>query len=112
MEVDAKIEADSREPKICEALQILGTKWAYLVMVELTRGAKRFNQLQRDTVIKTQSLTDILRQLEKLGMIRREVFPTVPVTVEYSLTEKGKAFQAVIREMDKWAEQWVEEKTT
>ncbi|UUZ86822.1 helix-turn-helix transcriptional regulator [Paenibacillus sp. P26] len=86
---------------------MLGAKWSFLVISELCKGPKRFNQLQRDVaVIKTQSLTDTLRHLEQTGLVRREVFPTVPVTVEYSLTEKGLDFQAALKEMEKWAEKW------
>jgi len=38
--------------------------------------------------------------------VRREVFPTVPVTVEYSLTEKGRDFHTVIEAMNLWAAKW------
>ncbi|KIL42154.1 HxlR family transcriptional regulator [Gordoniibacillus kamchatkensis] len=92
---------------ICDVLRILGAKWAFLVIAELAKGPKRFNRLLRDTaVIRTQSLTDTLRHLEQNGIVRREVYPTVPVTVEYSLTDKGSDFQAALREMEKWALKW------
>ncbi|CAN7380056.1 helix-turn-helix domain-containing protein [Paenibacillus sp. LjRoot153] len=92
---------------ICEVLQILGAKWAFLVLNELLRGPQRFNQLQRNVaVIKTQSLTDTLRHLEHNGLVLRQVFPTVPVTVEYSLTEKGCDFQTALNEMNKWVQKW------
>ena len=42
-------------------------------------------------------------------MIQRKVFPTVPVTVEYSLTEKGEAFQTVLVEMYKCGHTWGEQ---
>lgn len=94
-------------PNICNALIILGSKWAFPVLAELTAGPLRFKQLQRNTkVINTQSLTDTLRLLEKAGVVRREVFPTVPVTVEYSLTESGNDFRSVLGEMDRWATKW------
>ncbi|MFD1134750.1 winged helix-turn-helix transcriptional regulator [Paenibacillus urinalis] len=92
---------------ICSVLQILGAKWAFLVIAKLSNGAKRFNQLQRDAaIIKTQSLTDVLRRLEDNGIVKREVFPTVPVSVEYSLTEKGIDFLDSLKEMEKWGEKW------
>ncbi len=92
---------------ICSVLQILGAKWAFLVIAELSKEAKRFNQLHRDVaIIKTQSLTNVLRHLDQNGIVRRQVFPTVPVTVEYSLTEKGMDFQKALKEMDKWAIKW------
>jgi DNA-binding HxlR family transcriptional regulator len=98
---------DKESSKICEVLKILGAKWAFLVLEELIKGPQRFKQLQRNVaVVKTQSLTDTLRHLEQNGLVRREVFPTVPVTVEYSLTEKGSDFQIALKEMEKWVEKW------
>lgn len=97
---------EAKFPHICQALQILGAKWAFLVVAELSKGPQRFNQLQRNADIKTQSLTDTLRLLEQNGLVRRQVFPTVPVTVEYSLTDKGVDFQSVLRAMDSWAMRW------
>ncbi|CAN7614808.1 winged helix-turn-helix transcriptional regulator [Paenibacillus sp. LjRoot56] len=92
---------------ICEVLQILGAKWAFLVLEELLNGPQRFNQLQRNlSIVKTQSLTDTLRHLEKNGLVHRKVYPTVPVNVEYSLTEKGTDFQLALKEMDKWVQKW------
>jgi DNA-binding HxlR family transcriptional regulator len=98
---------ETADSSICEVLQILGAKWAFLVLEELLKGPERFNQLQRNiSIVKTQSLTDTLRHLEKNGLVHRKVFPTVPVTVEYSLTEKGSDFQAALMEMDKWVLKW------
>jgi DNA-binding HxlR family transcriptional regulator len=92
---------------ICEVLQILGAKWAFLVLEELLAGPQRFNQLHRNiAIVKPQSLTDTLRHLENNGLVLRKVFPTVPVTVEYSLTEKGSDFQAALKEMEKWVHRW------
>jgi DNA-binding HxlR family transcriptional regulator len=94
-------------PHICSVLQILGAKWSFLVIAELSKGPQRFKQLHRNVaVVRTQSLTDALRHLEKSGIVRREVFPTVPVSVEYSLTEKGRDFQNALKEMEKWALRW------
>ena len=88
-------------------LDILGAKWSILVISGLSNGPRRFKELQRElTIVRTQSLTDALRHLEKNGIVRREVYPTVPVTVEYSLTEKGEDFRTVLAEMDRWVLKW------
>jgi len=105
--VDHSTEKENISSNICDVLRILGAKWGFMVIAELYKSPKRFNQLRRDTaVIKTQSLTDTLRHLEEMGIVRRQVFPTVPVTVEYSLTEKGEDFQSVLVEMHEWAQRW------
>ncbi|CAH0117716.1 hypothetical protein PAE9249_00176 [Paenibacillus sp. CECT 9249] len=90
-----------------EVLQIMTGKWAFLVIAELYKESKRFNQLRRALDhVSTKSLTDILRHLEQHGVVKRRVFPTVPVTVEYSLTDKGRDFQCVLQEMRKWGVRW------
>ena len=102
-----KITPETHPRSICEVLLILNSKWAFLVLEALLAGPQRFNQLQRSVmVVKTQSLTDTLRHLEKYDLVRREVFPTIPVTVEYSLTEKGVEFLEALRQMDKWVKKW------
>lgn len=100
-------ENESENSGICTVLRILGAKWAFLVLNALLQGPQRFNELKRRvSVIKTQSLTDTLRHLEQNGLVRREVVPTVPVTVQYSLTEKGSDFQTALKEMEKWVQKW------
>jgi len=92
---------------ICTVLQILGAKWAFLVIAQLAQGPKRFNQLHRDVaVVKTQSLTNVLRHLELTGLVSRTVIPTVPVSVEYALTAKGMDFLDSLTAMERWAMKW------
>jgi DNA-binding HxlR family transcriptional regulator len=94
-------------PPMREALNILGGKWSFLVLAQLFLSPQRFNQLRRKLDnVSTKALTDTLRHLERNEMIHRKVFPTVPVTVEYSLTEKGRELQAVLYEMYHWGQKW------
>lgn len=94
-------------PSICSVLEILGAKWSFLVIAALSNGTMRFQQLHREVaVVRTQSLTNVLRHLEHSGIVHREVIPTVPVSVHYSLTEKGRDFQDALKEMERWAERW------
>ncbi len=107
LETPLRNEDKEEQPPICELLDILGAKWSILVISGLSNGPRRFKQLLRELkIVKTQSLTDALRHLEKNGIVRREVFPTVPVTVEYSLTDKGRDFRTVLDEMDRWVLKW------
>jgi DNA-binding HxlR family transcriptional regulator len=94
-------------PPIRDALQVFGGKWSCLILAHLYISPQRFNQLRRKLGdISTKALTDALRHLEQNEIIQRKVFPTVPVTVEYSLTEKGRDFQAVLVEMYNWGYKW------
>ena len=92
---------------VAEALQAIGGKWAFPVIAELYYGPRRFNELRRRLAgISIKSLTDMLRQLERLEMLDRTVLPTNPVSVEYALTAKGRAFRAVLESMRVWGETW------
>lgn len=87
--------------------QIFNSKWAYVVMGELHKEPKRFNQLNKSIGCSTKSLSDTLKLLETNGIIKRSVQPTVPITVQYSLTEKGRDFETVFYEMKKWGQKWL-----
>lgn len=87
-------------------MDVFGNKWAFLILEQLHLGKMRFNQLQKALSISTKSLADTLKHLEKHGIVTRTVIPTVPVTVEYNLTEKGRAFDAVLLSMKEWNRHW------
>ena len=87
-------------------MQLLGKRWTGLVLSSLMAGAKRFSEIEQALPISGRVLSDRLRELEEEGLVLREVFPEVPVRVEYSLTPKGKAMEPVIVALGKWAEEW------
>lgn len=87
-------------------VDIFGGKWGLLVVEQLHSGTMRFNEIARVLGIGTKSLTDTLRHLEECGIVSRTVKATVPVTVEYSLTDKGRDFDGVLLAMKDWCERW------
>lgn len=97
----------SSTKKIQAVSSIFAGKWAFVTLAELHDGPKRFNALNRTLNISTKSLTDTLKRLEQNGIIDRKVFATVPATVEYSLTDKGKDFESVLLSMKIWADTWL-----
>ena len=54
-------------------------------------------------------LTATLRDLESIGIVHREQFNEIPLHVEYSLTEKGRALPPVFLELTRWGETYLEE---
>ncbi|MEK5056916.1 winged helix-turn-helix transcriptional regulator [Paenibacillus shunpengii] len=91
-----------------EALQVIHNKWAFQVITQLYYSRQRFNQLRRNVGdLSVKSLIDTLRHLEQLQIVNREVYPTIPVSVEYSLTEKGKEYRKVLLQMREWGEKWM-----
>jgi len=103
-EIDGAAECQSA---IEEVLEVIGGKWSFLVIAHLKGSPVRFNELKRRIAgISTQSLAVFLRQLERSGIVRREVFPTLPVTVEYSLTDKGMDYADLIEAIRQCGIKW------
>jgi DNA-binding HxlR family transcriptional regulator len=76
-------------------LDHIAAKWTTLILVELAEGPRRFNALSRALPdISKRMLTQSLRDLERDGLIAREVFPTKPPSVEYRLTPLGLSLLA------------------
>lgn len=88
-----------------DVLARLADKWALLVLGRLERGPMRFNGLRRDIKRITQKvLTQTLRKLERDGLVSRQIYATVPVTVEYSLTPLGQTLTETVSVLAHWVE--------
>ena len=85
------------------ALEVIGGKWKGSILYLLLAEKKRFNELKRMFPSLTQRiLTQQLRELERDGMIHREVYAEVPPRVEYSLTEFGRTLAPVLELLREW----------
>lgn len=85
-------------------LALLGDKWKILILCQLFKETKRFNEIFHSiTNINQKMLTKQLRSLESDGFITRKVYPEVPPRVEYSLTPLGYSLNPVIKAMFDWA---------
>lgn len=86
-------------------LRRIGGKYKALILWHLMAGTLRYSELHRLMPNATDKmLTQQLRELEKDGMIRREVFPVVPPRTEYSLTEFGRSISPILEEMRRWGQ--------
>ncbi len=82
---------------------VIGGKWKGLIWWRLTNGLGRFSDLQKAIPqITKKVLAQQLRELERDGVVHREVFAEVPSRVEYSLTDYGQSLAPVIEEICKW----------
>jgi DNA-binding HxlR family transcriptional regulator len=97
----------------CPTRQILdrvGDKWAVLILLLLGEQPVRFNQLRRSIEgISQKMLSQVLKSLERDGLIRRRAIATVPVTVEYSITPLGVTLAAAVDPLRDWAESHLKE---
>ena len=84
-------------------LSLIGGKYKPIILYHLIDQTLRFSELQRIMPQATQKmLTQQLRELEKDGLVHREVFPVVPPKTEYSLTDYGRTLVPVLKAMCDW----------
>ncbi|MCU7613623.1 helix-turn-helix transcriptional regulator [Chryseobacterium sp. GMJ5] len=88
---------------VMDALEIIGGKWKFSILFSLCSGKKRFKDLLHDIGrITPKMLSSELKHLECNGLVSRTAIPTVPVTVEYEMTEYGKTLEPVLRHIQEW----------
>ncbi|WP_210530065.1 winged helix-turn-helix transcriptional regulator [Rubellimicrobium arenae] len=90
-------------------LDRLADKWVLLVLGRLTEGPMRFNHLRREIEgVSQKVLSQTLKRLERDGLVTRQAFPTVPVTVEYAITPLGRTLSETAQALARWAETNIE----
>lgn len=95
---------DQANCPVRHVLDHLAAKWTTLILLELSQGPARFNAIGRALPdISKRMLTQSLRDLERDGLIAREVFPTKPPSVEYQLTEMGQSLLGPLGVLIDWA---------
>ncbi|HUP12657.1 MAG TPA: helix-turn-helix domain-containing protein, partial [Niastella sp.] len=88
---------------VSDAINILSGKWKLPIIISLQFGNKRFSEIAKDIPkITDRMLSKELRDLEMNKLIKRTVYDTIPVVVEYSLTEYGESLDDLIHELYKW----------
>ena len=90
---------------IREVLDRVSGKWSVQIIVAAARGPVRFTELERSIEgISRRMLTLTLRNLERDGLLRRTVYPTVPPRVEYEVTPMARELHEALVALTSWAE--------
>jgi DNA-binding HxlR family transcriptional regulator len=104
METDPRWDMMNAACPTRQVLDRIADKWTMLVISALEDGTLRFSELRRQIDGITQKmLTQTLRGLERDGMVDREVWPTVPVTVRYTLTPLGHSLADAVSVIRAWS---------
>ena len=86
----------------------VGNKWSVLIIMLLGDGKLRFNEIKRMVGgISQRMLTLTLRGLERDGLVKRTIFPTIPPRVDYELTELGRSLRCAVVPLGTWAHEHV-----
>ncbi|HEX8805878.1 MAG TPA: helix-turn-helix domain-containing protein [Candidatus Aquilonibacter sp.] len=88
------------------ALEMVGERWALMIVRDLLVGPKRFGELQRGLPgIPTNILTARLKELEEAGIVRRRAMPRPGGGVAYELTEDGAQLEDSVIALGRWGAQ-------
>ena len=99
----AKSIAVTEQCPIKIGLNVLSGKWKLKILWQVSKGAVRFNELQRRLgKITTKTLTQQLRELEEQKILARTVYPDNPPKVEYTLTDLGQSIHPVLKSLCDW----------
>lgn len=94
-------------PRFEKAMGILSQRWTGLIIYQLLNGSQRFCSIESSIGISGRLLSERLKDLEQQGIVLREVYPEIPVRIEYSLTEKGHSLEPLMKEIEKWSQTWI-----
>jgi DNA-binding HxlR family transcriptional regulator len=96
-------QCNARLNAVGDAIYVIGGKWKLRIIIALSEGNKRFNELQRVIGgISARVLSNELKDLELNGFVIRNVYPQTPVIVEYELTEYSKTLDNVLEALGEW----------
>ena len=102
-EVTSEAQCKATLNSVADALYVIGGKWKLRIIVALTEGNRRFNEMQRLIEgISAKVLSTELKDLELNGFVRRNVFTGTPVVVEYELTEYAETLGGVLQALSEW----------
>lgn len=92
------------------ALEVVAGKWKSVIIWSLYEADSiRFNEFLRIIPgISQKMLTQQLRSLEDAKIINREIHQTIPITVEYTLTELGQELVPILKSLNLWGEKYIE----
>ncbi|AZK46092.1 MULTISPECIES: winged helix-turn-helix transcriptional regulator [Paenibacillus] len=91
-----------------KAMSLLSQRWTGLIIYQLLSGPQRFCQLESSIGVSGKVLSERLKDLETEGIVTRSIYPETPVRIEYSLTDKGIAFEPIMRDIENWSQRWLE----
>jgi DNA-binding HxlR family transcriptional regulator len=88
-------------------VELIGRRWAGAILYALTNGPLRFAELKESVPgMSDRLLSTRLKELEKAGLVSREVQPGSRVHVSYALTKKGESLEPAMGRLRDWARRW------
>jgi DNA-binding HxlR family transcriptional regulator len=94
-------------PKVESSLNMLGKKWVGLIIYTLMSGPKKFSDMEKFIPgLSSRLLNERLKELEKLGVIKKTIYSESAIRIEYELTRKGLDLESTFKNIGEWADKW------
>jgi DNA-binding HxlR family transcriptional regulator len=101
------VAAKGRDCSIANALNVIGERWTLLALREIMLGARRFDEIVRNTGASRDILAARLRTLVGAGVLGKRQYEQRPPRYEYVLTEAGGALQPIMHGLMEWGDRYV-----
>lgn len=93
------------------SVELVGRRWSSGILLALAQGATRFSEvLHRVDGLSDRLLAQRLKELETAGLVTREVIPTVPVQIRYTLSERGADLMRSLQPLAEWGQRWIHDR--
>lgn len=102
-----KSELGNLTCSLASALAVVGDAWSLLIIKELMLGNRRFEGIQAQTGMSSNSLAVRLKALEKHKIIRRQKYSSKPVRFEYGVTARGFDLWPALVALTSWGDKWI-----
>ena len=99
--------AAMEQSTIANVAKLIGDKWSMLVVRDVFRGVRRFDELQADLAVGRAVLADRLRRLTDAGVLTKAPYGERPVRYEYRLTEMGTELSPMLVALLRWGDRWL-----
>ena len=109
MPITALQDLPGRACSIAGALEVVGDRWALLVVREVSLGNHRFTDIAAGTGAPRDRLTARLNDLVEVGVLERRPYSTSPPRSGYHLTRSGWELLPVLQSLLQWGDRWVAE---
>ncbi|MES2458098.1 MAG: helix-turn-helix domain-containing protein [Bacteroidota bacterium] len=104
--IPSRVECAGSLKNVLDALYVLNGKWKLALILSLVQSSKRFNEIQNEVFgISSKVLAKELKDLELNNFIKRNVYPTQPVSIVYEATSYSLTLKNVLAELSSWGEQ-------
>ena len=89
------------------AVELIGKRWSSAILLAVGQGSSRFSEI----VARVEGLSDRMlaqraKELESAGLLAREVIPSTPVQIRYTLTNRGDDLLAALQPVMDWEQRW------